>query len=49
MAGLYVLDQAMGDDAEPSLMTIKFDPLSPKAEVLPRILAIMRFLPMAKS
>ncbi|MGI2099319.1 S41 family peptidase [Shewanella oncorhynchi] len=30
---LYLLDQAMGDDAEPSLMTIKFDPLSPKAEV----------------
>ena len=30
---LYVLDQAMGDDAEPSLMTIKFDPLRPKAEV----------------
>ncbi|MFG7350615.1 S41 family peptidase [Shewanella oncorhynchi] len=30
---LYLLDQAIGDDVAPNLMTIKFDRLSPKAEV----------------
>ncbi|MGL4713312.1 MAG: S41 family peptidase, partial [Shewanella sp.] len=30
---LYLLDQSIGDDVAPNLMTIKFDPLSPKAEV----------------
>ncbi|MFB2733725.1 S41 family peptidase [Shewanella mangrovisoli] len=30
---LYVLDQAIGDDTEPSLMTIKFSEQRPKAEV----------------
>ncbi|MCU8086035.1 S41 family peptidase [Shewanella sp. SM21] len=30
---LYLLDQAIGDDVAPNLMTIKFDRLSPKVEV----------------
>ncbi|MGI2048815.1 S41 family peptidase [Shewanella oncorhynchi] len=30
---LYLLDQAIGDDVAPNLMTIRFDRLSPKAEV----------------
>lgn len=35
---LYLLDQAIGDDVAPNLMTIKFDRLSPKAEVFAEVI-----------